>query len=276
KGPEKLRKVEPIKNEKGEVIGGNVDVRQIWYDSHIESDTAFIDPSQVMDVPWTITYTVDVLNRGRDDFSPFVMYNDGAVSPDMPMGHPHVGMDATFFPMEEGKRTVLKLKMAPGKYYSLTYTWGWRMHPPRVQVSENSLKKMGFLTDDLKPAIDKKALLTWETDVFGTEPSKNEETKHKAIDQIGDLAPEKRMWKALRQSQKDDENGDWVSVLRNMLEAKNAFRNWHLRTRLPREAKGDDLVLPPGIEIDKDSDDLTLLYVNNTIYAEFTTRDMIA
>ena len=55
-------------------IGGEVEVRQVWYDSHIESDTAFIDPSDVLDVPWVITYTVDVLNRVRWDWELMLPY----------------------------------------------------------------------------------------------------------------------------------------------------------------------------------------------------------
>jgi hypothetical protein len=262
KGPKKLGKVEPIKNEKGEVIGGNIHVRQIWYDSHIESDIALINPGAVSEVPWTITYTVDVLNRGRDDFSPFVMYSDGA----MPNPRPHVGMDATFFPMQEGTRTILKLKMAPGKYYNLIYTWGWRMHPPRVQVTENVLKQMGFLTDDLKEPPDnaQRDLLEWETSVFGQNPTASDKAKLDAIAKIGDLAPEKRMWNALRKAQEDAMQRNWVSVLQSTLEARDVFsRDWRFRTRLPR-----------GIEFDKDSD-LTLLYVNNTIYAQFSTSDII-
>jgi hypothetical protein len=35
--------------------GGNVAVHPIWYDQHIESDTAFLDPTAVQNVPWTIT-----------------------------------------------------------------------------------------------------------------------------------------------------------------------------------------------------------------------------
>ncbi len=47
-------------------------------------------------------------------------------------------MDQTFFPMEDGTRTVFKIKMAPAPDYNLVYTWGWRMHPPRAQVMENA------------------------------------------------------------------------------------------------------------------------------------------
>src|SRR5262249_3588679 len=31
----------------------NVNIHQVWYDTHIESDTAFLDVSDVEDVPWT-------------------------------------------------------------------------------------------------------------------------------------------------------------------------------------------------------------------------------
>jgi len=51
--------------------------------------------------------------------------------------------------------------MAPGKYYNLTYTWGWRNHPPRVQVSENACKRMPDATGKSK------TLVQWEADVFG-------------------------------------------------------------------------------------------------------------
>ena len=69
KGPEKCKKVMPIRDAAGNVIGGNVNIHQVWYDIHIESDTAFLDTTEVAEVPWTITYTVDVLNNGHDDFS---------------------------------------------------------------------------------------------------------------------------------------------------------------------------------------------------------------
>ncbi|MGH2687903.1 MAG: hypothetical protein ACRDKW_03710, partial [Actinomycetota bacterium] len=166
-GPAKVKAVEPITAPDGAVLGGNVDVHQIWYGQHVESDTAFIDPSTVLDVPWTITYTVDVLTRGHDDFSPFVMYTDNpAASPwiekatcgpcPFPSGPereercrraaplPGAGMDQTFFDMEDGTRTVFRIKMTPGKYLNLIYTWGWRNHPPRIQVMEKATKAIDY------------------------------------------------------------------------------------------------------------------------------------
>lgn len=241
-GPNKVKRVVPILDSSGKVAGGNVDVHQIWYDSHIEADTAFIDPSAVMEVPWTITYTVDVLTRGEDDFSPYVMYTNGAELPG-------VGMDQSFFPMAEGTRTVFKIKMTPGKYLSLVYTWGWRYHPPRAQVMENATKMLGG-----------KALPQWEIDTFGPNPRQSEQAKLAAIAKLGDLSPEKRMWNALRGARAALDKGSWPEVDRLVRTANNAFSDSQDRTRLPWGTRN-------RVRADQTAD-LTLLYANNTIYAE--------
>lgn len=252
-GPEKVKKVEPIYDDKGKLIGGNVNVHQVWYDIRIESDTAFLDPSAVLDVPWTITYTVDSLSRGEDDFSPFVAYTDdpALTHPNPPL--PNIGMDQTFFPMEEGTRSVFKIKMSPGKYFNIVYTWGWRMHPPRVQVMENATKKIS-IADNLINLVD------WERSVFGTEPRATEHNKLKAIARIGELSPAKRMWTALREAKESTQQGNFRTVSEKVQEARDAFEDWRDRTSLPR-----------GVSVDPDSD-LTLLYINNTTYAQFADR----
>jgi hypothetical protein len=246
-GPNKVGRVQPILDGQGNVVGGNVEVHQIWFDSHIESDTGFIDPSDVLEVPWTITYTVDTLARGHDDFAPMVMYfDDPALSPPGMPPMPHVAMDQTFFPMEDGTRTVLEIAMTPGKYYNLTYHWGWRVHPPRVQVSENARKM-----------IQGKTLPEWEIEVFGADPTANEDAKLDAIAMIGDLSPAKRMWAAMRELRAVGEEHGNVGKgrIRKLLAgAERAFAQWRDRTRLP-DGVGPD----PAA-------DITLFYVNNTIY----------
>jgi hypothetical protein len=251
KGPEKVAKVD--KDTK------NVDIHQIWYGSHIEADAAFIDVSEVKEEPFTITYTVDVLHRGEDDFAPMVMYfDDPALSmPGMPP-MPHTSMDTTFFPMLDGKRYIFKMKMPPGKYYNLSYTWGWREHPPRVQVTENAAKKLP------NEAGVPRTLVQWEQDVFGMAPSASVENKLAAISKIGELAPEKRMWQAARKAAgyADDTSTlpgappSDVEIRALMDEALAAFDDWGHRTRLPR-----------GVQPDPDAD-ATLFYANNTIYGQ--------
>ena len=274
-GPEKVKTVRPIFDDTGKtVVGGNVNVHQVWYDSHIESDTAFIDPSAVMNVPWTVTYTVDVLSRGDDDFSPFVMYwnppppapspspGSSPAMPGMPM--PHIAMDQSFFPMEAGTRTVFKIKMAQGKYFNLTYTWGWRVHPPRAQVFENANKKVSI--NGGKPM----SLPDWERVVFcppenqNCSPRSSEQLKLRAIGMIGDLAPEKQMWLAMRDARTAARAANYPLVVERTKDALGSLHDWGERTQLPHRGKYK-------VEVDKSSD-LTVLYVNNTMYAQFTDR----
>lgn len=239
-GPDKIKTVQPIKDAGGNTIGGNVVIHQIWYRSHIESDTSLLDVSLVRDVPWTITYHVDTLHRGRDDFAPSVMYFD---DPNLFGGAavPHIMEDQTFFPMEEGTRTTFDISMAPGRFYNLTYTWGWRVHPGRVQVSENAGK-----------VVAGKNLLQWEVDAFGPTPGLNAETKAAAIAKISNLAPAKRMWHAFK-AMKTVSGGPAAKAL--VEEAEAAFDDWEHRSRMPR-----------GVTADPNAD-ITLFYANNTIYA---------
>ncbi|HVR98322.1 MAG TPA: hypothetical protein VMW27_17035 [Thermoanaerobaculia bacterium] len=279
-GPEKVRKVVPIKDAAGNVIGGNVDVHQVWYNQRIESDTAFLDPSAVANVPWTVTYKVDVLNRGRDDFSPYVMYMDvnGTVK------KPGVGMDQSFFNMDEGTRTVFRIKMAPGEYYSLVYTWGWRMHPPRVQVMEGATKTIDY-RGTVPPVCPSEyqglTLPQVEQAVFcqpsnpgctsvrcrsgearftpDGKPMECEQRKLFAISKIGDVEPAKRMWNAFREAQAAAGRGDYRAVA-------------DVVRRRARPAYWDSInrnQLPSGLEPDPESD-VTLLFANNTTYGELT------
>lgn len=245
-GPERIKTVQPIFDSQGHTIGGNVNIHQIWFDNHIESDTALLDPSAVQGVPFTVTYTIDVLNGGADDFAPFMMCFD-VPSPMMPgMLPPHVAMDSTFYPMNDGQRFVIKVKYPMGSYFNLTYHWGWRLHPPKVQVTENALKVAGPMT-----------LVQWETSVFGTAPRSSEDTKLAAIAKIGELSPAKRMWQDLRAAR----TATPQQVVALMTDALLSFNDWRDRTKLPR-----------GVQADPNAD-VTLFYVNNTIYANTTTFD---
>ncbi len=278
-GPNKVKKVMPIcaggpcsdPLAPGDVvIGGNVDVEMIYWDQRIEADTAFIDPSAVQEVPWTITYHVNILHGGIEDFSPMTMHFDR--NPDGSKGPFNASMDQTYFPMlKEGTRYTIKIKQTLGRYYNLTYTWGWRIHPPRVQVTENALKRPGG------PGTP--TLVDFERAVFGPDPRGSEENKLAAIAMIGDIAPAKRMWNIFQSlknnsyrkhnAKRDDDDDDddrhhghhkkhkkhYKKKLKKAAKAlRAAFLDWSDRTKLPA-----------GVEPDPNAT-ITLLYANNTIY----------
>ena len=172
------------------------------------------------DLTWTITYHVDVLSRGEDDFSPFVMYLDTSSG----MGKPWIAMDQAFFPMQDGTRTVFKVKMAPSPNYSLVYTWGWRMHPPRAQVMENAHKQVTAFTNPCDSSTGTtQTTQQWEISVFGPDPRGSEANKLAAIAKIGDLAPEKKMWTALRAARSAAAQRKWLEVRRQGTLGKEAW-----------------------------------------------------
>ncbi len=241
-GPNKKQAITPDYDASGKLIGGHVTIHQVWFDTHIESDTAFLDPSAVLSVPFTITYVIDTLSKGHDDFAPMQMYLDPThINPatGQPQTIPLVTMDMTFFPMEEGTRTTYQLGLAPGKNFNLTYHWGWRRHPPRVQVTENAVKPvMGVST------------WQWEVNTFGANPRASQAAKEAAIAMISDLAPSKRMWVAFRSLQQNGFNPAVVA------QAKRAFEQWGQRNQLP-----------DGVTADPNAD-ITLFYADNTIYGQ--------
>lgn len=241
-GPLGIGKVVPTYDSNGKPIGGNVTVRQFWFGQHIESDTSFIDPSAMLqpafrNLPWTITYEVYVLDRGSDDFSPMEMFFD---DPDvLGKAKPLVMMDGTFYPMLDGNRYTFVIKEPPARFFNLIYTWGWREHPGRIDVMENALKTaMG------------KTLPQWEVDTFGANPRANQTAKDAAIAIIGNLAPAKRMWNALRTLQRTGYNP------LVMQEYERAFHQWQQRDKLPDGVKPDP------------NADITLFYVNDTMFGQ--------
>lgn len=251
-----------------------VTINQIWYDSHIESDTAYVDPTAVNDEEWTINYVVKILNRGHEDFAPYAMFFDDwneldltdLGGPDLTAGGtafprvPNIGIDQTFFPMEEGLEYTLNMKMPPARFWNLSYHWGWRQHPPRVQVTENMLVPLRNGTPRNSAEIG----------VFGQNPRESEESKLAAIEMIGDTAPAKRMWQMFREmggmtinrTNRHSLGGLNGSIIQAQMKlVRQAFEDWQNRT-----------TLPTGYEMADDAD-MTVLFLNNTIYGQLKGHD---
>jgi len=102
-----------------------------------------------------------------------------------------------------------------------------------------------------------KTLLQWETSVFGTAPRSSQAAKLAAIAQIGELSPEKRMWQDLQAAR----TASPQKIVALMDDASISLNNWSDRTHLPRGVKADPKA------------DVTLFYVNNTIYGSSTVSN---
>ncbi|MFT4585922.1 MAG: hypothetical protein ACI915_002452 [Gammaproteobacteria bacterium] len=265
-----------LKTKTVDPVTKTVTINQIWYDNHIESDTNYVDPAVVDDEQWTIVYNINMLNRSHDDFAPYAMFFDDPDELDLSdLGGPNlkgaripnVGMDQTFFPMEEGLRYTLEMAMPPARFWNLTYHWGWRIHPPKVQVVENVnvLLRNGMVRNSA------------EVGVFGEDPRASEDAKLAAIDMIGDHAPAKRMWRMFheiaqaadpRHGKHDKKRhrkhrGKKIEALlaAQMPNIRQAFYDWQNRNQLPT-----------GFAADPDAD-MNLLFINNTMYGEVKGHD---
>ena len=91
------------------------------------------------------------------------------------------------------------------------------------------------------------------------------------ISKIADIAPAKLMWKAFVSIRKTlvADQGNLGNCLYDILEARAAYLDWKDRNHLPSGIKADRGGDPKPDESDSGSD-LTLLYVNNTMYGEFS------
>ncbi len=276
-GPLKVKTVDPTTR--------TVVINQIWFDTHIESDTMYVDTTPIEklsdgswdDGEWYVTYKVRVLNRGHEDFASFPMLFEDPKTFEtlgMPVNFiPNISLDQTFFPMEEGLEYTFTIKQSPARFFNLTYHWGWRLHPPRVQAHENLLRGFvvpnpGFDPDQPVGPGNPESISVlrnhFEVEVFGENPRASEDAKLAAISMIGDLAPAKRMWNALRALADDQKRGGpyWRRREERALaqEFSAAFFDWSDRTRLPR-----------GVPQDPDAD-VTIAYMNNTIYGDLKGR----
>ncbi|SFO01851.1 hypothetical protein SAMN04487859_11374 [Roseovarius lutimaris] len=270
-----------LKEKAVDPVTRSVTVNQIWYDTHIESDTAYIDPIAVDDDDeWYIKYNVKILNRGHEDFAPYMMVYDDPLEldlsdvggPDLTQAGlavpriPNVGLDQTFFPMEEGLMYTLNMKMPPARFWNLTYHWGWRIHPPRVQVVENVRAVLATPNGPMPRNFA-------EIAVFGENPRESEASKLAAIEMIGDTAPAKRMWRMFRELGNMTTNRrpgryfrglNGSAVQAQLAQIREAFYDWSNRTQLPT-----------GYEMGEGYD-MTVLFLNNTIYGQLRDHDGIA
>lgn len=167
--------------------GGNVHVTQIWFGQKILSDTYFLK-FEDMNEPFTVTWHVRVLEGGADDWTPVTMV--GEPNSGMPPT-PIAGFDSSFFPTDVGTEYTFRVHYPPPKYVPGFYTWGWRIHPPRVQF-----------TARWNPVFDSK-------------------TKPVGIEDLASESPTKKVWSLMQQARASDDAGQVASL------AEEALEKWY-------------------------------------------------
>ena len=155
-----------------------VTVNYLWYDGQFDSDT-FLLRVPVEASPFdTLRVHYRIYSLVREDFAPTTILLDtrlpGSVS------FPFKGFDSVWVPVHGGQVTEITVDHPPLRQVRGIYTWGWRVHPPRIQF--------------LQPIFEITNAHTGQVELEPQGRSFAFRNRQLSIDGIGDAAPEKKIY----------------------------------------------------------------------------------
>ncbi len=109
-----------------------VDVNMLYYDGQIDSDTFLVrfpfghHQDDVLHINYRIFSLV------QEDFSPTMVMLDRREAANT-VNFPFKGMDSVWIAFDPGQVLDVTVKFTTVRQVRGVYTWGWRVHPPRIQ-----------------------------------------------------------------------------------------------------------------------------------------------
>ncbi len=157
-------------------------VSLLYYDGQIDSDTFLLRVPVAAHEFDTVRIRYRIYSLEREEFAPTVVLQDKRLPGSVQF--PFKGFDAVWVPINGGLITELTVKMPPVRLLRGVYTWGWRVHPPRIQFLQPIYEQVNAHTGavELEPEGQSYAFRNRELSIEG----------------IGDAAPEKKMFMAAK------------------------------------------------------------------------------
>ena len=215
-----------------------LDVTMLWYDSQFDADTfLYVVPIEADGLD-LLQINYRIASLVREDFSPATVLTDNGSGDSVAL--PYKGLDSVWSAVKSDTITEISVAHPPLGFMRGVYTWGWREHPGRVQF--------------LQPVAE---IVNAHTGLVELNPqgrSFAERNRALSIDDIGEAAPEKKMYEVasavLAGASTDD-------VLEMLTEADTApsgtWDEWEdladNPTQLPPEAR--DILAAEGIDDDE-------------------------
>lgn len=157
----------------------DLDVNMLYYDGQIDSDTfLFRVPAAAHEFD-TLRIHYRIYSTVREDFSPTVVMLDRRMPGSVQF--PFKGLDAVWVPFGSGEVVDMTVKLPPLRLIRGVYTWGWRVHPPRIQFLQPVFEHVNAHTGQVE--LEPQGL----SFAFRT---RNDLT----LDSIADAAPEKKAY----------------------------------------------------------------------------------
>jgi hypothetical protein len=155
-----------------------VDVNMLWYDGNFDSDTFLLRVPVGANEFDTVNAHFHIYSLVREDFAPTVVMQDRRMPGSVQF--PFKGFDAVWVPVHNDEIADVTVKMPPVRLLRGVYTWGWRIHPPRIQF--------------LQPIYEHVNAHTGQVELEPEGLSFAYRNRNLTLDGIGDAAPEKKMY----------------------------------------------------------------------------------
>lgn len=248
-----------------EVTIWEVDVNMLWYGQQFDADTFFVhipiinSADNVPSPDDTIRINYHIYSLVEEDFAPIQLLNDADPKVEFPgessVALPHKAEDTVWVQIDKNTVAHITVQYTALRFIRGIYTWGWRVHPPRIHF-------MDFLRE-LNNAHTKKI----ELNPRGR--SMSERNRGLSIDDIGDAAPEKKVYEVVRAvvDGEVDNASDLFAMLNNAdTEPAGTYKDWiDLMTnqiQLPPEVS--EVLASEGMGVD--DYDYVSVFMNNEMY----------
>lgn len=240
-----------------------VTVNYLWYDGQFDSDTFLLRVPLAVHPFDTLRVNYRIYSLVREDFAPTTVTQDHRLPGSVQF--PFKGFDSVWIPVGGDSVTEITVDHPPLRLLRGIYTWGWRVHPPRIQF--------------LQPIFEMINAHTGEVQLEPQGQSFAFRNRRLSIDDIGDAAPEKKMYRVARAVRDGSSPTEILAMLTDPdVAPRGTWQEWADLTQdqmqLPDEAW--DILAAEGIEKgDFGSYRFVTVYMNNEMYGTGPQGDRI-
>ena len=96
----------------------------------------------------TVRVNYRVYSTVREDFSPTVVMLDRRLPGSVQF--PFKGFDSVWLPFSNGEVLEFTMALPPLRLQRGVYTWGWRVHPPRIQFLQPIFETINAHTGEVE------------------------------------------------------------------------------------------------------------------------------
>ncbi len=233
-----------------------LDVNMLYYDGQIDADTFLMRvPVEAHEFD-TVRINYRVYSTVREDFSPTAVMLDRRLPRSVQF--PFKGLDSVWLPFGGSEVMNVTVKLPPLRLQRGVYTWGWRVHPPRIQF--------------LQPIFEIVNAHTGAVELDPQGQSYAFRNRQLTLEDIGESAPEKKMYRVAQAAL----DGADTTVIDSWLNAddfgpRGTWQDWaelaQEQRQLPPEAW--DVLAQEGIaQGDFGPYRMVTVYLNNEMYGE--------